>query len=100
MPHANLGRLTSQDLWMNAVLVVAGLALPEVLRRMVEGNGTDLPNEVYGVGVAVASYMVASGSTAKGLAGGASAYTVLKLGERFDLIEPVAVRFKSGSLSG
>lgn len=94
MPHANFSKLTDQSLWVSAALVVGGFALPDVIRRMVEGDGTDLPNEVYGVAVAAGAFAVTSGRTASSVAAGAGGYTVAKLLERFDVIEPVNVRLK------
>lgn len=93
---ASFDKLTNQSLWLDALYVVVGFAVPAVLRRTVEGDGTDLPNEVYGVATAAAGYMLLSGRTANRVAAGSGAYVLAKLGERFDLIEPVEIRFKTG----
>lgn len=90
---ADYDRLMEPKLWTNVAFVVIGFVVPEVFRRMVETDGTtDLPNEVYGVVSAFGAMSLTKGRTATYLTTGAGMYTVLKLLERFDIIEPVVIQ--------
>ena len=45
--------LADDEFWMDAVMLFIGFVLPIALANVLEGMaGVDLPNEVYGVGVA------------------------------------------------
>lgn len=102
MVMADFDRLTKASLWKNVLFVLIGFAVPAFVRRVVEldseGNptGTDLPNELYGVGGMVLAMMFLDGSMATYTTTGAGAYTGAKLLERFDVIQPVEIRLQSG----
>lgn len=90
---ADYDRLMDAKLWKNVAFVLVGFVVPEVFRRLVEDEGTtDLPDEVYGVVSMFAAMSLTKGSTATYLATGSGLYTMLKLLERFDIIQPVSIQ--------
>lgn len=89
---ADYERLMEPKLWANVAFVVIGFVIPEVLRRLIEDSGTDLPNETYGVVSAFGAMSLTKGRQSTYLVTGAGMYTLLKLLERFDVIEPVIIQ--------
>lgn len=75
--------LTNQQLWIDAVLAIAGLIAPAVLKVLVEGM-VDLPDEVYGIGVITGSEVAAPDDMTRPLQMGAGANVGIAVGNRFD----------------
>lgn len=89
---ANYEQLAETKTWVNGIYALAGFVAPVFLRRLIEDEaGTDLPDEVYGFGVAALAITFATGNMKNFMVAGASMHVVLKLLERFDIIQPVVI---------
>lgn len=72
--------LADQDAWMNGGMVLAGLGASVVVKNGIDSR-FDLPDEVYGVAVAAAGYMMGYDMVAVG----GVAHTGIKAAERVGL---------------
>lgn len=91
---ASFDRLLDGTTWMRALIAFVFFAGPLMAGNRFENSesGTDLPDEVYGVlAMVLAAFALDGGNRTAGLTGGAVA-VLIKLAERFDVIQPVTLQ--------
>jgi len=77
--------LADQDMWVEAVSVLAGLVFPAFARAFID-NTVDLPDEVYGVGTVLGAEYAAPGDYKRPIQVGAGVNAVIAFGNRFDAV--------------
>jgi hypothetical protein len=81
--------LADDGFWTDAAMVFAGFLAPNLVANIVEGRlGSDLPNELYGIGTAAAAEIV-GGRSYRMVTVGGGVYTADALAQRFDLKQTV-----------